>query len=156
MSPTAWAAAAVLTGLCVGLALSDLRRYRLPDALTATLGATGLGFAALIDMAALPDRLIGAVAGFAVFELIARLYRHFRGREGLGLGDSKLMAAAGAWVGWQGLASVVLVGSLVALAGTLVAVKLRDRALSARTRVPLGAYLALGLWVTWIFGPIGL
>lgn len=155
MSATALAATGVLSALCFALAVSDFRRYLLPDALTAALGLSGLAFAAAIDPASLPDRLIGAALGFAAFDLVARLYRHFRGREGLGMGDAKLMAAAGAWVGWQGLPSVVLVGSLIALAATLLAAKLRDRPLSATTRVPLGLYLSVGLWATWLFGPVG-
>lgn len=156
MTGWALAAAAVLSGLCAALAAGDLRRYLLPDALTLALGVSGLIFAALIDRGGVPERLIGVVAGYAAFDLIARAYRYFRGREGLGAGDAKLMAAAGAWVGWQGLASVVLVGALVGLAVTLAAAKLRGRELSAVTRVPLGAYLSVGLWITWIMGPISL
>jgi len=148
------AAILVLTILSAALAASDFVRYRLPDILTLALGLSGLGFAALLNPQALPHRLIGVAAGFAAFEVIARAYVWLRGREGLGRGDAKLMAAAGAWVGWQQLASVVFAGSLVALAGTLLVAKLRSRDLSASTRVPLGAYLCIGLWVTWVFGPI--
>lgn len=154
MTGWALAGALVLSGLCAALAAWDLRRYLLPDALTLALGVAGLGFAALLEPEALPDRLIGAAAGYAVFDLIARAYRHFRGRDGLGAGDAKLMAAGGAWVGWQGLASVVLVGTMVALAMTLLTAKLAGRDLSASTRVPLGAYLSAGIWITWIMGPI--
>lgn len=156
MTHAAFAAIAVLTGFCLALAVSDLRSYVLPDRLTFGLGVCGLGFAVILDPSGLPDRLIGAVAGFAVFEAVALLYRRFRGREGLGQGDSKLMAAAGTWVGWHGLPSVVLVGSLIALAGTLLTEKLYSRDISATTRIPLGAYLSIGLWTTWILGPISI
>ena len=54
---------------------------------------------------------IGAAAGFAVFWSIGAAYRRYRGRDGLGGGDAKLLAAAGAWVGWQGLPLVVLIGA---------------------------------------------
>lgn len=156
MSGATLAAAAVLSVLCGALAASDLRRYRLPDRLTLALGITGLGFAALLDRTAVPDRVIGAALGYAAFALIAAGYRHVRGRDGLGAGDAKLMAGGGAWVGWQGLPSVVLVGAVAALAATLVLAKLRRRDLAPTTRVPLGAYLAAGIWVTWALGPISL
>jgi leader peptidase (prepilin peptidase)/N-methyltransferase len=64
------------------------------------------------------------------------------------------MAGAGAWVGWLGLPSVVLIGTLIALSATLAVTKLRGDSLSTSARVPLGAYLAAGLWLTWVFGPI--
>lgn len=155
---TGWTAAAalVLTALCGALAVSDLRRYLLPDVLTLALGLAGLGFAAVLDSGGMADRLIGVAVGYAVFDLIARLYRHFRGREGLGAGDAKLMAAGGAWVGWQGLASVVLVGTMAALAVTLVVAKIRGGDLGGATRVPLGAYLSAGIWLTWIMGPLSM
>jgi len=155
---SAWAitAALVLSGLCLALAASDLRRYLLPDALTLALGVSGLGFAALLQRSAITDHMIGVIVGFAAFEIIARGYRLLRGRDGLGGGDAKLMAAAGAWVGWQGLTSVVLVGSMAALAATLLVEKLHGRDLSGTTRIPLGAYLSVGIWITWIIGPLSM
>ena len=65
--------------------------------------------------------LIGGVLGFAAFFLIAWLYRQLREREGLGLGDAKLLAGAGAWLGWAALPSVVLLAACTALGVTRVA-----------------------------------
>lgn len=156
MSPLELIAAGVLTALALALVWNDLRHFLLPNVLTALLLVAGLGFTALLDRGYFTDRLIGIVAGFASFEAVRLGYRRLRGRDGLGAGDVKLMAAAGAWVGWQGLPSVVLIGTLTALAVTLAAAKLKDGNLGATTRVPLGAFLATGLWVTWLVGPIAI
>jgi leader peptidase (prepilin peptidase)/N-methyltransferase len=148
------AATAVLTVLILVLAWNDLRHYLLPNALTASLAVLGLVFNGLLDMPAIGNHFIGILAGFGSFEVIRRSYRRLRGRDGLGAGDAKLMAGAGAWVGWMGLPSVVLIGTLIALSATLAVTKLRGDSLSTSARVPLGAYLAAGLWLTWVFGPI--
>ncbi len=99
------------------LAAIDWRTGLLPDVLTLPLIVTGLTVAYAIDPASLADHVIGAVAGFAIFALLAAAYRRFRGRDGLGLGDAKLLAAAGAWLSWTGLPTTVL---FAALAGLLV------------------------------------
>jgi leader peptidase (prepilin peptidase)/N-methyltransferase len=101
------------------------------------------------------DHLIGAAAGFAVFAGIAAIYRRLRGREGLGLGDAKLLAALGAWVGWQGLPTIVL---YAALAGLLWAIAgaLRGAPLHARHRIPFGPFLSLAGWLVWLYGPLTL
>ena len=148
------AAAATLSAVCLALAWNDLRRYLLPDPLTLALAVSGLLFAFLLNRDGITDHAVGLIAGFASFALIARLYRGIRGREGLGGGDAKLMAGAGAWVGWQGLPSTVLIGTIAALSVTLLAAKVRGHDLSAETPVPLGVFLAFGLWVTWLFGSV--
>jgi leader peptidase (prepilin peptidase)/N-methyltransferase len=154
MSPTTSLAALTLGGLGGLLALFDLRAFRLPDGFTLALLLSGLAFAVALNRELLIDHVAGAALGYAVFALVAGLYLRLRGRDGLGAGDAKLMAGAGAWVGWQGLASVVLVGTLLALAVTLLHARLTGRSVSSTTRVPLGAYLVVGLWTTWLFGPL--
>lgn len=131
----------------------DLAHYRLPDALTYPLLAAGLATAALIDPARLPHHLIGAAVGFLSFAALRALYFRLRGREGIGLGDAKLLAALGAWLTWDGLASVVLIACAAAFAVTT------GRALAGRPvtwshRLPFGAYLALGGWLVWLYGPL--
>lgn len=86
------------------------------------------------------DRLIGAVAGFVSLWAIGEAYRRVRGREGLGLGDAKLLGAIGAWMGWMALPFVLLAASVIGLvAAALTGALTRDRA------VPFGAALALVL-----------
>lgn len=136
----------------LALAAIDLRHYLLPDVLTLPLIPTGLAVAWLIEPAGLVDHVIGAVAGLGGFALIAWLYRRLRRREGLGLGDAKLLAGGGAWLGWQALPSVVVIAAAaalaVALAGALAGAKL-----AATTRIAFGPYLALGIWAVWLYGP---
>lgn len=97
------------------------------------------------------------MVGFAVFAFIAKLYRRIRGRDGLGLGDAKLLGALGAWVGWQGLPTVVLyaagAGLLWALARSLVRPG-RFKPLDPKQRLPFGPFLCLAGWLVWLYGPL--
>lgn len=90
---------------------------------------------------------IGALAG------LNWIYLQVRGRSGLGFGDAKLFGAAGAWVGFEGLTSTVLLACLTALVAVAVAV-LSGRQMQGSTALPFGPFLCLGLWATWNFGPL--
>ncbi len=72
-----------------------------------------------------------------------------------GLGDVKLFAAAGAWVGWQGLPSVLLIGAAASPVAAFI-LSWAKGARGLRQTVPFGPYLALGLWITWLYGPVNL
>ncbi len=135
------------------LSLIDLRCYRLPDFLTLPILLAGLGVTAFAWPAELPDHLLGAVLGFAVLVAIGWLYRRLRGRDGLGLGDAKLLAAGGAWLSWQALPALVLTAALLALAVTIGWRLWQRIPLSAATRVPFGPYLALAIWLIWLYEP---
>jgi leader peptidase (prepilin peptidase)/N-methyltransferase len=130
------------------LALTDLQAFLLPDCLTLPLAVAGLIEAALSQPVALPDRLIGLVVGYSASALLAIVYRRLRGREGLGRGDWKLMAAIGAWVGWQELPAVVMLASAAALLGALLG--LFGRPIALALRVPFGAFLCLAAWAVWL------
>jgi leader peptidase (prepilin peptidase)/N-methyltransferase len=138
----------------LSLAVIDQRHQRLPDALTLPLIPAGLAVAWGIDADLLADHALGALAGFAVFFTIAAAYRRLRGQEGLGLGDAKLLAAGGAWLAWQGLPSVVLIAAVIALAIAL-AQSLGRRRLQAQERLAFGPYLAIAIWLVWLYGPLG-
>lgn len=147
-APQAWLASLVGWWL-LALALVDLRTKLLPDAMTlplllagALLSVLGPG-AGLAPPAGPADSLAGAVAGFAVFALVAAAYRRLRAREGLGLGDAKLLAAAGAWLGWQALPIVVLTGAVLGLCMAVLAGAHRDPS----REVPFGPALALAFWI---------
>jgi leader peptidase (prepilin peptidase)/N-methyltransferase len=71
----------------------------------------------------------------------------------MGLGDAKLLAASGAWLGAEGLPGVLLWASGSALVGILIA-RWRGETLSASTRVPFGPFLAFGTWLVWVYGPV--
>lgn len=143
------AASLVLGWTLVALASIDIGAYRLPDVLTLPLLAAGLAVTAALAPDRLGDHLIGAAAGYGALAGLAWLYRRIRGRDGLGLGDAKLLAAAGAWLGWRQLPLVLLMAALTGLAlATVMAWK--SRHLSPSHRLPFGAPLALAIWVGWL------
>jgi leader peptidase (prepilin peptidase)/N-methyltransferase len=80
-------------------------------------------------------------------------YRRLRGVEGLGLGDAKLLAAAGAWLGPAGLPSTMLIACAAALAHAALLAR-GGSGVGWRTPIPLGPALALGFWITWLHGPV--
>lgn len=137
----------------LALAIIDLRHLILCDQLTLPLIPAGLAVALVAAPDGFIDHATGALIGGAAFLAIAVGYRRVRAREGLGLGDAKFMAAAGAWVAWQGLASVVLVAALSALAMILV-LTLGGRKLGARDPIPFGPHLCLATWLVWLYGPL--
>ncbi len=149
---------AVLGWTLLVLAVIDWRHMILPDVVTLPLAAMGITIAA-VRHAGLPvDEVIGAALGAATLGTVAVGYERWTGRHGLGLGDAKLFAAAGAWAGWQSLPSVLLIGSAAGLAATAIVHRLSAEPGSIRGKdaIPFGPYLALGFWVTWLYGPVTL
>ena len=148
-----WAGCA-LGWTLLALAVIDQRHLILPDQLTLPLIPAGLVVAYLVEPSLVADHAIGAGAGFLAFAVVGLAYRRLRGREGLGLGDAKLLAAAGAWTSWTGLASVVLLGAGAALLAR-AAGALAGRSVPLAEPVPFGAYLCLGTWLVWLYGALG-
>ena len=144
----------LLGWLLLALAAIDLRCFLLPDFLTLPLLAGGLLLWEVAEPASLVPHAIAAALGFAFVLALRQAYWLLRRREGIGLGDAKLLAAAGAWVSWEGLASVLLVASVAALASTLLRYK-RGSSISLVDRVPFGAFLCVGTWLVWLYGPLG-
>lgn len=141
------------------VAVIDGEHFWLPDRLTLPLAAAGLAQAmALALLGGAPmawiHNLISAAAGFGALWLIAFAYRRLRGREGLGGGDPILLGAIGAWVGWQGLPSVVVWAGIAGL-GVVLAMVVARRDVSAEMKLPFGVFLALGGWMVWVLGPLG-
>lgn len=149
-----WVVSSALGWALLALALADLRSGRLPDMLTLPLIPAGLLACARIEPLHLPDHVAGAMLGFIALAGLRVAYRRLRGRDGLGLGDAKLMAALGAWVSWRGLPSVLLFASLFALAVVLMVALRRGRCPPATAAIPFGPYLAAGGWLVWLYGPI--
>jgi leader peptidase (prepilin peptidase)/N-methyltransferase len=146
-------ATCVLGWTLLALAAIDLRDGLLPDVLTFPLLGIGLAVSYGIDPALLVDHIIGAATGFTAFAALAYLYRRLRGREGLGLGDAKLLAAEGAWVGWIGLPTIILFAAVIGLIAVLVQSR-RGRVLAATDRLPFGPALAFAGWLVWLYGPL--
>jgi len=143
----------VLALTLAALSAIDLDVYRLPDALTLPLTALGVAATPLVMEASLWWQAASALLGFAVLAGVAFASAKLRGRPGLGLGDAKLLAAAGAWLGMQALPSVLLLACGSALLGLLIR-GWRTGSLSATSRVPFGPFLAFGTWLVWLYGPL--
>lgn len=148
----AWASA-LFGWVLFALAIIDFRKFLLPDVLVLPLLAAGLAATYFIAPESLRDHVIGAVAAFVALEGVRHFYRWLRGRDGLGAGDPKLFAAIGAWVGWQGLPTVVLYAALAGLAASILWHRRRGD-LRADTALPFGTYLALAAWLVWTLGPL--
>jgi leader peptidase (prepilin peptidase)/N-methyltransferase len=131
----------------VALAAIDADTRLLPDAITQPLVWSGL-LAASVGLSGvnLTTSLWGAVAGYLFLWSVYWLFKLLTGKEGMGYGDFKLLAALGAWLGWPALLSLVLIASLTGVAGGLW-LRVRQR-MPEDGYIPFGPYLALaGLWV---------
>jgi leader peptidase (prepilin peptidase) / N-methyltransferase len=135
------------------LSAIDLREYRLPDLLTLPLTALGLIATPLVLEASPWWQAASAATGFVLLAAAAVLYAKLRGEPGLGLGDAKLLAASGAWLGAQALPSVLLWACGSAILGLLLR-GWRSGSLSGKSRVPFGPFLAFGTWLVWLYGPL--
>ena len=98
----------------------------------------------------LPSAVIGAIAGYLTLWSVFWLFKLVTGKDGMGYGDFKLLAALGAWVGWQQLPLIILLSSLVgAIIGTLaIVIQGRDR----QSAIPFGPYLAIAGWIALFRG----
>jgi leader peptidase (prepilin peptidase)/N-methyltransferase len=147
-------ASCILGWTLLALAVIDVRDYLLPDFLTIPLALLGLATAWIMASSSVLNHLVGAACGLVGVVALRWAYHRLRRREGIGLGDAKLLAAAGAWVSWAGLPSVVLIGAVTGLTVTLIRGCLTGRTLSHSDRVPFGAFLCLGIWIVWLYGPV--
>jgi leader peptidase (prepilin peptidase)/N-methyltransferase len=131
------------------LAWIDWEHMLLPDALTLPLLAAGLGATWLLTPAAVPWHAAAAATGYLGFRAVEFGYRLLRDRDGLGEGDAKLLAAAGAWIGPAPLPTVVFVAALCSLA-MIVAQSLAGRRLEAGAAIPFGPTICLAIWLVWM------
>jgi leader peptidase (prepilin peptidase) / N-methyltransferase len=143
-----------LTGALIALTFIDIDEQLLPDGITLPLLWAGL----LFNLAAgehafvgIEQAVIGAVGGYLSLWLVYQGFKLATGKEGMGYGDFKLLAAIGAWLGWQMLPLVILLSAVVgAVFGIAMILALgRDRQLP----IPFGPYLAAAGWIALVFGP---
>jgi prepilin signal peptidase PulO-like enzyme (type II secretory pathway) len=145
---TPWVLLVALGLALLYVALHDIRFMLLPDAVTLPLIA--LGFVNVIWTGPpFLDRAIGAGVGLVILPAINWGYKRLRGRDGIGLGDAKLLAAAGSWLGWAGLPLVLLVASLAGLLA-VAAVALYQRRMPRGQPIPFGPFLALGFFLMFV------
>ncbi len=144
-------AASVLGWVLLALGWIDAQHMRLPDALTLPLVVAGLAATWWLEPWRLAQHAAGAMAGYLAFRLLAEVYRRWRGHAGLGGGDAKLLAAAGAWVGLDALPMVVLIGAAAGIVWTL-AERMGHGLPARRTVIPFGPFLALAIWLVRLHG----
>ncbi len=133
----------------LALAWIDAETWCLPDVLTLPLILAGLLATAWLDRDDLTDHALAAALGYSAFRLLNAGYRRLRGRDGLGEGDAKLLAASGAWVGSAALPFAVLAAALGGLAWAGI-LHLRGTRLTGGLKLPFGPFLALGSWLAWL------
>jgi leader peptidase (prepilin peptidase)/N-methyltransferase len=149
--------AIILTLALVPIALIDAETQLIPDAIVLPLLWVGLGMSLFAPMAgadtlfiAPQDAIVGAMAGYLSLWSVYHLFKLITGKEGMGYGDFKLLAALGAWLGWQQLHLIILMSAVVgAIVGIAIMVfNKHDRSVP----IPFGPYLAAAGWITMLWG----
>lgn len=143
-------AALLLTWSLVALTFIDLDKMLLPDQITLPLLWGGLLFNLLGGFVPLVDAVIGAMAGYLVLWSLYWSFKLLTGKEGMGYGDFKLLAALGAWLGWQALPIILLLSSLAGAIIGIGLILLRNH--HQGKPIPFGPYLAIAGWITLLWG----
>ncbi|CAK0764885.1 Leader peptidase / N-methyltransferase [Gammaproteobacteria bacterium] len=147
-----WPAVAALffTWTLIAASAIDLDHQILPDVITLPLLWAGLALSLWGAFVAPATAIIGAMAGYLSLWSVYWVFRLLTGKEGMGYGDFKLLAALGAWTGWQTLPVLIFLSSLVgAVVGiALVVMSGRDR----RKPIPFGPFLAAAGWINFLWG----
>jgi leader peptidase (prepilin peptidase)/N-methyltransferase len=142
--------ALLLTTFLIALTGIDFDTQLLPDNMTVPLMWAGILLSFWSVHADLSSSVIGAIAGYMSLWSIYQLFRLLTGKEGMGYGDFKLMAALGAWMGWEYLLLIVFLSSIV---GTVFALALRiSGRLQQGKPMPFGPFIAAAGWITLIWG----
>jgi leader peptidase (prepilin peptidase) / N-methyltransferase len=143
-----------VTGALIALTFIDIDEQLLPDSITLPLLWAGLLFNLMAGEQAfvsIEDAVIGAAAGYLSLWLVYQAFKLATGKEGMGFGDFKLLAALGAWLGWQMLPMIIMLSALVgAVIGiAMIVIMGRDR----QVPIPFGPYLAAAGWIAMLWGP---
>jgi leader peptidase (prepilin peptidase)/N-methyltransferase len=153
--PTAAGAGALLLGFAlIALTFIDLDTQLLPDDITLPLLWLGLAFNLGSTFVPISEAVVGAMLGYGILWSIFWLFKLVTGKEGMGYGDFKLLAALGAWFGWKQIPSIILLASAVgATVGILLIVSRQHR---REAPIPFGPYLAgAGLLALYVGKPLG-
>jgi len=142
--------ALLLTWSLIALTFIDVDHQLLPDSITLPLVWFGISFNLFATYTDLQSSVIGAMAGYLSLWLVFHGFKLVTGKEGMGYGDFKLLAALGAWLGWSLLPSIILLSSLV---GAIVGISLILFSRHQRnTPIPFGPYLAAAGWLALVWG----
>ena len=147
----------LVTWLLIAMTGIDIDHQLLPDSLTLPLMWLGLLAAVVIGPTpglALPvsprDAVLGATAGYLSLWSVFHIFRLITGKEGMGYGDFKLLAALGAWMGWQSLLLIILLSAATGAFLVILMILLRGRDRAAP--MPFGPYLAAAGWIAMLYG----
>jgi leader peptidase (prepilin peptidase) / N-methyltransferase len=150
---------ACLALLMLAIAAVDARRFIIPNELNAIAFALGLlhavvarGEFTILEAAAMALLRAGVLA--LLFLALREAYRRLRGRDGIGLGDVKLAAVAGAWLDWVAMPLAVEIAALAALVLYAAAHFAGGRPMRATRRIPFGLFLAPAIWLAWLLAPM--
>ncbi|EDP57601.1 A24 family peptidase [Vibrio sp. AND4] len=139
------------TLLLIAATFIDLDTMLLPDQLTLPLMWGGITLALIgVSPISLQDSVIGAMTGYLSLWSVYWLFKLLTGKEGMGYGDFKLLAALGAWLGWQSLPMIILLSSVVGVIFGLIQLRLQKQGIEKA--FPFGPYLAIAGWVSLIWG----
>lgn len=136
--------------MLIVLAALDAEHHWLPDRLTILLGLSGLLASFVVNEPDVVSRLLGGVAGFCSLWGMAKVYRFFRHREGLGGGDPKMFGAIGCWLGWEALPLVLLGAAFVGLFAAFF-MHVRGEDVSPDSALPLGSFMAVSAFPIWLY-----
>ena len=142
--------ALLLTWSLIALSFIDIDHQLLPDSITLPLLWLGITFNLSATYTDLHSSVVGALAGYLSLWLVFHAFKLVTGKEGMGYGDFKLLAALGAWLGWALLPSIILLSSLVgAFIGiSLIVLRQHQRDIP----IPFGPYLAAAGWIALVWG----
>jgi len=144
----AFLAAAVLMCYLVVITLIDLDTFLIPDQLSLSLLWLGL-FISLFEVFITPQQaIIGALVGYLSLWLLFHVFKLITGKEGMGYGDFKLLAAAGAWLGYEMLIMVLMLASV---SGLIIAL-IQRLSNQGEAKIPFGPYLSIGFFLALIYG----
>ena len=146
-----------LTFCLVSISFIDIDHQLIPDSIALPLVWVGLGMSLFHPMAGAEvlfisprDAIVGAMAGYLSLWSVYWLFKIVTGKEGMGYGDFKLLAALGAWLGWQALPMIIMMSAVVgAVIGiSLIVFRRHERSVP----IPFGPYLAAAGWITLLYG----
>ena len=138
------------TWLLVAMTFIDFDKMLLPDTLTLSLLWIGLGISLSSETLSPNSAILGAMLGYLSLYSVYYVFKLLTGKEGMGFGDFKLLAALGAWVGWQQLPVIILFSSLVGAIVGIIIMLLSKK--DSNLAIPFGPYLAAAGWLTMLYG----
>ena len=141
----------------VAISLIDVDHQIIPDSIVIPLMWVGLAMSLFSPLAGadtlfIPpqDAIVGALAGYLSLWSVYQLFKLVTGKEGMGYGDFKLLAALGAWLGWQALPTIILMSAVVGAVIGIVLIVFRGR--DRQIPIPFGPYLAAAGWIAMLWG----